>query len=277
MAVTATEAYGSREQTTGANATATLVYHIRGTSSDSAALTKLDSTAPSTYTVNSRILVRKSREVSPVHISSDEDACIWLGTAQYETYSQTRPTALEVNESQYSFSTGGGTQHVTQSIATISATPVTGTAPDFKGAIGVSKDAVEGVDLTVPVYNFSERHIKANADIDDAYKAALFALTATVNAATFRGFAAKQVLFLGAAGESRNDDEWEIRFDFAASPNQTSIAVGDITVPAKAGWEYLWVLYSEVEDTVAKALVRQPIAAYVEQVYNTGDFDGLEI
>ena len=42
---------------------------------------------------------------------------------------------------------GGGTQHITQSIATIQKyAPPGKTAPDFKGAIGVTHDSVEGVD-----------------------------------------------------------------------------------------------------------------------------------
>ncbi len=32
------------------------------------------------------------------------------------------------------------------------------TAPNFGGAIGVTQDNVEGVDIYVPVYNFSETH-----------------------------------------------------------------------------------------------------------------------
>jgi len=40
----------------------------------------------------------------------------------------------------------------------------TATPPDFQGAIGVTQTEVEGVDITVPVYHFSETHDKADAE-----------------------------------------------------------------------------------------------------------------
>jgi hypothetical protein len=57
----------------------------------------------------------------------------------------------------------------------------------------------------------------------------------------------------------------------------TGLAVGPITGIAKKGWEYLWVRYADVEDTGAKMLVKRPIAAYVEQVYEYANFAGLGI
>ena len=62
-----------------------------------------------------------------------------------------------------------------------------------------------------------------------------------------------------------------------ASPNRTGITVGDITGIAKKGWEYLWVRYEDAEDSTAKTLVKRPVAAYVEKVYESGDFAALGI
>jgi hypothetical protein len=109
------------------------------------------------------------------------------------------------------------------------------------------------------------------------YKAALFALTGSVNNAAFRGFAAGEVLFLGASGSQRGQDDWEITFRFAASPNVTGLTVGSITNIDKRGWDYLWVRYADMEDTTAKALVKRPVAVYVEQVYPFADLSGLGI
>ena len=85
------------------------------------------------------------------------------------------------------------------------------------------------------------------------------------------------VLFLGASGSKRGNGDWEITFNFAASPNQTNITVGDITVAQKLGWEYMWVRYADAEDTIAKAIVKKPIAVYIERVYELGDFSNLGI
>ena len=44
---------------------------------------------------------------------------------------------------------------------------------------------------------------------------------------------------------------------------------------AKGGWEYLRVRCSDAESE--KVLVKQPIAVFVEKVYESGDLSGLGI
>ena len=53
--------------------------------------------------------------------------------------------------------------------------------------------------------------------------------------------------------------------------------MGEISGISKKGWEYLWVRYGDAEDTAAKAIVKKPMAAYVEKVYEDGDFSSLGI
>ena len=193
---------------------------------------------------------------------------IWDVTARY--------SSREPEESEFTFDTSGGTTHITQSLQTVGKyAPAGETAPDFKGAIGVSTDSVEGTDVTVPVYSFSETHRIPGALVTGAYKLTLFMLTGRTNQAVFKGFAAGEVLFLGASGAKRGKDAWEITFRFAASPNVSGLKVGDIEGINKKGWEYLWVRYADDEDE--HVLVKRPIAVYVEQVYQAGDFAGLGI
>ena len=111
--------------------------------------------------------------------------------------------------------------------------------------------------------------------MNGAYKATLFGLTGRVNNAGFKGFAAGEVLFLGASGSQRGEEDWEITYRFAASPNVAGLTIGDITGINKKGWEYIWVRYADAEDE--KVLVKQPIAVYVEKVYDEGNFAGLGI
>ena len=194
---------------------------------------------------------------------------VWEGTAHYVKWK---------SESQYSFDTGGGTQHVTQSIANVGKYAATGfTAPDFMGAIGVTDDRVEGTDITVPVFNFTETHYIEKALVTGTYKLALFNLTGKVNGSGFKGFAKGEVLFLGASGSKRGLDDWEITFRFAASPNVVGLSLGSITGISKEGWQYLWVRFIDDEDPTAKALIKRPVSAYVEQVYSYGDFSNLGI
>jgi hypothetical protein len=161
-------------------------------------------------------------------------------------------------------------------------------APDFHGAIGVSNTngnaEVQGVDITVPIYNFSETHYLTVEQVTPEYKGTLFQLTGKVNSGGFRGLAAGECLFLGASGtlhgtetETETTGDWEITYRFAASPNKTGITIGSITGIAKKGWEYLWVRYADVEDMDAMAMVKRPVAAYVEQVYEDADFSLLDI
>ena len=272
MAVTVEEKPGSRTLNIGDSSSVELQYVIRGTASDEEALNALIEAAPETYL---DVLVPKSATVDPVCIDEDApDACLWDGAVRYAPRHYVKPEPPQTGDSSFSFDTGGGTQHVTQSISTVQKyAPPGKTAPDFKGAVGVTHEAVEGVDITVPVYSFSETHYLPNATVTPAYKGKLFSLTGKTNNAAFKGCAAGECLFLGASGSKRSaQDDWEITFRFAASPNRTGI-MGI----AKKGWEYLWVRYADADDADAKAIVKRPVAAYVEKVYEEGSFADLGI
>jgi hypothetical protein len=131
---------------------------------------------------------------------------------------------------------------------------------------------VAGIDITVPVFNFSETHFIDNALVTTAYKLNLFALTGKVNAAEFKDFARGELLFLGASGSRRGTGAWEITFRFAASPNVVNLSLGGITGIQKEGWHYLWVRFTDDEDATARTLIKRPISAHVEQVYQYADF-----
>jgi len=268
VAITVEEKFESRQVTMGTNPTAELRYTVRGTTDDVAARVALEGASPTVYDLYGDGLVLIPRDSATVEPLGND---LWEGSVRYGVVPQE-------NESSFSFDTGGGSQHITQSKETIAShAPPGKTAPDFKGAIGVTGDSVEGVDITVPVYQFSETHYLPGALVTPAYKLALFQLTGRVNHALWKGFSAGEVLFLGASGSKRGLGPWEITYRFASSPNITGLTVGTITGIDKKGWEYLWVRYADAEDSTAKALVKQPIAAYVERVYENGDFSLLGI
>jgi len=270
MTATATEKYLSRPaKEAGAHDPAListeLHYIVTGTDDELAAITTVRAAAPETH----NDLVRGEITVEPTGPTT------WEAVVQYIGADTQEP---EVGESSYSFDTGGGSQHITQCLSHIASyAPAGKTAPDFKGAIGATADSVEGVDITVPVYAFSETHILANSAVTNTYKGKLAALTGKTNNATFKGFALGEALFLGASGSKRGKGDWEISFRFAASPNKTGLTVGDITGIAKKGWEYLWVRYEDSVDATAKALVKKPLAVYIEKVYDEGNFADLAI
>ena len=64
---------------------------------------------------------------------------------------------------------------------------------------------------------------------------------------------------------------------FPTSSDKAGLTVSEITGIDKKGWQYLWVRYADAEDSVAKAIVKKPVAVYIEKVYEEGDFSGLGI
>ena len=266
MPVEVVEKFESRLVTTGSSPSVELRYVIRGTNDDIEARNALVAFSPATYDPWGSGWFYLPRETVSVQPVGD---LLWEGVVRYGPFTPT-------DESTFAFDTGGGTQHITQSKQTVAKYPA-GTAPDFKGAIGVTNDSVEGVDITVPVYHFSETHYLPDTTVTPAYRLTIFQLTGRVNAGVFKGFNVGEVLFLGASGARRGYGDWEITFRFAASPNVSNLTIGDITGIDKKGWEYLWVRYADSEDAAAKALVKKPLAVYIERVYDNGDMSLLGI
>ncbi len=220
MPVEVVEKFESRQVTTGQNPSVELRYVIRGTNDDVEARAALLAGSPATYDpwgTGWFFLPRDTVTIQPV---GDE---LWEGIVRYGPVPQTE-------QSVFSFDTGGGTRHITHSLVSVARYALPSkTAPDFNGAIGVTNDSVEGVDITVPVYHFSETHYLPNETVTPAYRVTLFQLTGRVNSAPFKGFAAGEVLFLGAAGSEHGSGDWEITYRFAASPNVSNLTIGDIT------------------------------------------------
>lgn len=179
----------------------------------------------------------------------------------------------------YSFEIGGTSIFRSHSIATSNSYANAGdTAPDFNNAIGWDGERVNGVQLPPqPGFTFTIPARKDVADVDTAYITAVSELLYTTNDDTFEGFAAGEVLFLGVSGSRVGDDQWQLYYKFAREDNLTGLSIDTITSIDKEGWEYLWVYYEPEEDGTANVLAVKPKAVYVEQVFEEGDFDGLEL
>src|SRR6218665_154221 len=182
------------------------------------------------------------------------------------------PDAPEGTPPVLKFSTKGRTQHITQSLETVgSYAPIPRVAADHKGAIGVTKNGIEGVSTPVPGFSWSLT-LRVDASlVTDSYVQDLENLTGSVNNATYRGRPAGSVRFAGADGQ-RQGDEFEIQFDFESEQNVEDRTVGDITGIDKDGWDYLWVQYEEQEDNDSNSIASRPISAYGERVSPRADF-----
>jgi hypothetical protein len=202
---------------------------------------------------------------------------VWNVDVTYGPYERKEP---EVGDFKWSFQTGGGTKHLTQSIATIARYPTAGAA-DHKGAIGLNENGdVEGVDIPEAAFEWTEDRKLLLASYGWTYSGIVGELTYKTNDAEFRGLPIGSVLFKGATGSQSAKDPLilELTYTFAYSPNVTGKVVGGITGISKKGWEYLWVEYQTIPGTPDNArLPKPPIQANVEQVYESGDFSLLGI
>lgn len=184
-----------------------------------------------------------------------------------------------------SFTTVGGTSHITQSLSTVHAVKATskggGVAPDTRKAIGLRRDGVDGCDIVVPKMEFTWQRMFATITFRDMRN--LMKMTAKTNNAIWKGFQVGELLFLGSEGQSADSGGWSVTYRFAFNENLPNgderlviskvAGVADITLPSKKGWDYLWCAY---EDTITgDQIYPLPIAAYVEQVYHADNFANL--
>lgn len=176
-----------------------------------------------------------------------------------------------VGSYRFSFSTLGGTTHIENSgpfggtIDFFKADPADAD-PDFQNVIGfVQDDRVDGVDKVTPVFRFTIHFRHPMGIITLAQMKRIAQITGTVNDRTFLGFAAGEILFLGADGEEGTDTETEIAYHFEASQNANNIDIGNITVEAKEGHDYAWIKYEDEAD--AGVGVRTPRYVILERIY----------
>lgn len=168
----------------------------------------------------------------------------------------------------FSFDTSGGTVHVKTSKESIARFPADATNPN-KQLIGWHGSEVDGVDVIIPALKISVSYKHPQAVITLPRVKYLASITGTVNSATFLGFAAGEVLFLGCGGSEGTDSETEVTYQFACSGNATGLTIGTISGIAKKGHEVAWIKYKA--STQAGWPLVEPETIYIERVYDLTD------
>lgn len=254
----------SRRSTIGDEPSCELVFHITGTMDDAVARATLIASIPTNYYGLPLI----DADVECVNWK------IWKGTARYSYQKKD-----EEGDDTFSFEIGSKQLHFDYSLETISKTaPAGGSTESYYNAINVTGNGadkqVQGVDLDLDsAYKFSRRKIFSAATVTSTYRATLFNLCylPKYNDAAWYGFAAGEVICVSVSGSTRKDGTWELTFNYAARPNETNIDVGgEITVPSKLGWHYLWVRWGNYAAT--NLVLPKPIQANVERVFDSADF-----
>lgn len=242
---------------------------------EAAVLAAVQGTAPSTYLSFPLSGIRATE----IHMTTAGVPDIWEVEV---VYGSTGGTAIPpaTGTTLWSYSTQGGTQHITAPIAVIGTytdPSVTSLPGDWGLAIGATKDSIEGLDIQVPSFSFTATKYVAAGSFGSTI-ANVYACTAKVNdqSETLNGlaFAEGELLFLGGSAALRPEvGDYEFVFNFAASPNATGIDIGGITGIDKEGWEYLEVTYEDAESS--GILYKKPVIATIHQVYPKADLGAL--
>lgn len=269
---TVEELFVGRTETMGGRESAEIAYVVSNAENESQVKAAAKDAIPELHTVDP---TRPPLTRTQLTLDERINNTTWRVIARFER--EDGATSGDIKEPEYSFDTGGGTQHITQSIKTLGKHGPEA-SDKLGGAIGYDGEHVAGVDITVPVYNFSETHHLANSTVTQAFQMNLYRLTGKINGSAFRGFQPGEVLFLGASGNRTGEwGDWSITYRFAASMTRSNFTVGSISVARKRGWDYMWVQYADDVDDEKSIVVKKPVAVYIEQVYEEGNFSQLGI
>lgn len=227
------------------------------------------------------------------------------GVDAYEGWGIETDDGATLIPSGLSVDTTGNTEHITQAWSNtddpeefVKKYPTDETHPNYSGAINVSGDRVNGVDITVPTFNFTETWLvpawyllrgrkheqepakdeELDSGASEPYAVVLHDMTGKVNEDEWRIFKPGEVLFLGARYDaSRGQTMVPVTFSFSARKNapKDKLYVGDIKIDEKEGWDYLWIVYES--DSNEGTIVKRPAYAYVDRVYERRKFEDLKI
>lgn len=186
------ELVGSREGTQGNSPSLILRYAVFGTDDDYQVRGLVNAASPAVYDV----LVKQQ-----IHTHQEGEG-VWFGDVEYGAAKMGMPGTAE-----WSFEIGGSaTQHITQSLNTAGKYAVEGTPPDFKVAIGVRNDgnglAVDGIDIDLTTFAWSETHHLAYTAVTPAYINMLYLLRGKVNASAWRIFKRGEVRLVSITGSA---------------------------------------------------------------------------
>lgn len=185
---------------------------------------------------------------------------------------------------EFSFTTSGGTEHVTRSLGTVEESGFEArNPPETNNAIGVTKNGVAGVDVVAPKFEFSVT--RRASYVTMKYINRLVDCTGCVNNEKWNGIQHHCALFLGAEGSyngQKGDDWWLITYKFLIGKNETDIVIRSstnpdapnlgLTIKKKFAHDYLWVGYENDKDATAGVLLQVPWFAKVERLYKEKDF-----
>jgi hypothetical protein len=235
---------------------------------ETAALAILLSTAPST--LGNQVLTYPRVE------GNGDLANSFIGIAAYmdpDLAPMGKIGSVAIDGQVYEFGIREITKHVVTSISTRQfhgdrETTIMGATYD--NAINVTDEGVQGVDVPNGTnFRFGIATAKAAGLVTNAYLAGLAAAVGTLNTATFCGFAAGSVRFVGAEGHQRGDGSYAVQFQFEVDLAGEWVSIATFDIATRAPFEYVWVRYVEGPPTNG-VRTRRAECVMFEKVYRTG-------
>jgi hypothetical protein len=244
-------------------------YIVKGFDDEEPALLYLlSNTAPEYLLINGETL-----PISGANITERLGDTIWKGRVVWSAKTNSQQQG-EAGSFKLRFKTGGSTTRIKTALAQLK---FPANAPDPQKGIGVTKDSIEGIDITVPNLEWQEEWSVPTTQVNKAYLLKLKAVTGKVNASPFRGFPAGEVLFDGADGGAEAGKKWSlVTFNFKQSDNAVvSLPGTGLSVIPKQGWQYLDLVSETVVDN--DVLIARPKYVYINTIFETANFAELGI
>lgn len=204
---------------------------------------------------------------------------IFMATAHYGV-----KEPFQVDQIRFGFSTAGGSEHITHSLATIASYAATGftSAPNYRNAINVTRDGIQGTTRGVSQLSFWVTGLFDPAVWDVTQWLNLNDLSYTWNLSAWHGWPAQSVLFEYAeAAEvvipyvpaTDSPRLTPVKFHFKARRSElVNKGAGTGILFTKSPWDHVWDLTARQADSAASAMGNRIQATYREQLYSGSDF-----
>lgn len=277
MSIGVTERQESRTNETGPTGPHERVYDVDGTDDYDLATLAVD--AAIDPTIDGRPLQKIRLE--PIGHE------MWLAVARWQVLPSGGIVVPSTGEIRISGRTSGGRKHITQAkehLETVGHPAVDPASyPNHNGALNVTEDGVDGVEIFESVDEFIITRWIADADFAAA-RAADFKVKNRMNDALWRGYEPGELFYRGMSYSYRQShNDWQCDYEFSARPNEEDVKVFKhgadptdwVKLPFVRGWDYIWVEYRDVVNnpfTPDAVKARQPMFAHSARVYDTADF-----
>lgn len=269
----------SAQRTAGNNATISKRYAVTGASN-----AKEANDAIVTFLTNALGASLSIGALQLDSVSDDEEVeGVYYGTATWKTFARKTPLAspaangLGAAETEVSFQVG--TQpvrvKVPEDVTVYKEESTADFTPQLIGDVGDGEEP-DGVDIYEPTLTFAKTKIFLTSELTDTFIRTIASVAGKTNDATFLGWNAGELLFLGASGSRRGESETEVSYQFQAKQNEESLAFDTITGVDKGGWDYLWPR-SETRSSTNAPMVKTITHICVAQVIKSADFNLLEL